>query len=241
MLMALDLPLPRQIFATGWILNKDNAKMSKSKGDVVNPVDIAEMIGLDELRYFLTRDVHMGNDAPFSLDLVESRVNAELANNLGNLLSRTTNLVEKFFAGQKPPLAADDESSLALQARCRELPALVKAEIENMRPSFALEQIVLTLNQANRYLEEKAPWKTAKQNLTEAGHVLAVTLEVLRVAAVLLSPVIPRKSAELLDRVGVKTPPRWEDLPTWPALKDGSAIRKGEPLFPLLDFSHLKG
>ena len=237
MLLALKLPLPRTIFAHGWILNKDNAKMSKSKGDVVNPVDIAKMIGLDELRYFLTRDVHLGNDAPFSLDLVEARVNAELANNLGNLLSRTGNLVEKFFAGQKPVLLEDDEASRSLRQRCMELPALVKGEVENMRPSFALEQIVLTLTQANRYLEEKAPWKSAKQNLAEAGHVLATALEVLRVAAVLLSPVIPHKSAELLNRIGAKDKAKWADLSLWPALAEGTPIQKGEPLFPRLDFS----
>jgi methionyl-tRNA synthetase len=240
MLMALDIPLPRMIFATGWILNKDNAKMSKSEGDVINPVDIAKLVGLDELRYFLSRDIHMGNDAPFSLDLVQSRVNSELANNLGNLLSRTTNLVEKFFGGKKPPLLKDDEASNALRTRCLELSSMVKREIENVRPSFALEHIVLTLTQANKYLEDKAPWKLAKENLPEAGHVLAVALEVLRVTGTLLTPVLPQKGPELLERIGAGLP-KWSELSTWPALKEGTPMRKGDPLFPRLDFSHLKG
>lgn len=236
MLLALEVPLPKQLFATGWILNKDSAKMSKSEGEVVSPVDIAKITGLDELRYFLTREIHLGNDAPFSLDLLEVRVNSELANNLGNMLSRTTNLVEKFFAGRRPPFTKDDDFSLALKAKTLELPAIVKREIENFRPSFALEQIVLVLSAANRYLEEKAPWKMAKDNLPEAGHVLATTLEVLRITGALLSPVMPGKTKELLLRLGVEKS-EWADLQKWPALPEGSAIRKGEPLFPRLDFS----
>ena len=240
MLMALEIPLPRHIFATGWILNKDNAKMSKSAGDVVNPVDIKDMIGLDELRYFLTRDVHMGNDAPFSLDLVESRVNSELANNLGNLLSRTSNLVEKFFAGKKPAFTKDDESSLQLREKTLALPELVKKDVECFRTSYALESIVQVLTLANRYLEEKAPWKMAKEDLPGAGHVLATTLEVLRIAGILLLPVMPDKAQELLNRIGSE-PCAWNEVAKWPAIKEGSPTRKGDPLFPRLDFSHLKG
>lgn len=235
MLMALELPLPRHIFATGWILNKDNAKMSKSVGDVVNPVDIKNIIGLDELRYFLIRDIHMGNDAPFSLELVESRVNSELANNLGNLLSRTGNLVEKFFAGVKPSFAQDDESSRALRQKCLELSSLVKKEIDSMRPSFALEHIIQVLTMANKYMEEKAPWKLAKENLTEAGHVLATTLEVVRICGSLLSPVMPQKTSELLQRIGVQST-KWEDLAKWPLIPEGTRIQKGDPLFPRKDF-----
>ncbi len=239
MLLALDVPLPKGIFATGWVLNKDNAKMSKSEGDVVNPLDIRDLIGLDELRYFLTRDIHMGNDAPFSLDLVESRVNSELANNFGNLLSRTTNLVEKFFAAQRPPFTQDDELAAALKAKTLALPALVKKEIEDLRPSYAIEQIILVLTAANRYLEERAPWKLAKDNLPEAGHVLATTLEVLRITGTLLSPIMPSKCEDLLARLGVEKS-EWLDLTKWPGLPEGSAIRKGDPLFPRLDFNPKK-
>lgn len=239
MLFALNIPLPRMIFATGWILNKDNAKMSKSKGDVVAPAEIAQLIGLDELRYFLTREVHMGNDAPFSLELVEARVNSELANNLGNMLSRTTNLVEKFFAGKRPAFTAEDELASDLRNRTLALPALVKKEIDDMRPSYALEQIVLVLTQANKYLEEKAPWKMAKENLPEAGNVLATTMEVLRVAGTLLGPVMPAKSKELLTRLGIEATP-WKDLDKWPLVSDTATIKKGDPLFPRLDFSEKK-
>ena len=235
MLMALGIPLPRQIFATGWILNKDNAKMSKSVGDVVNPIDIKTLIGLDELRYFLLRDIHMGNDAPFSLDLVEARVNSELANNLGNLLSRTGNLVEKFYGGKKPAFTTEDEMARDLRVKCQELPALVQKEIEALRPSHALEHIIHVLTMANKYMEEKAPWKMAKENLPEAGNVLATTLEVVRICGTLLQPVMPGKTSELLERIGApKT--KWQDLSKWPAIAEGTPIIKGEPLFPRKDF-----
>ncbi len=236
MLMALDIPLPKHIFAHGWILNRDNAKMSKSEGSVVSPQDAVGMIGLDNLRYVLVRDVHLGNDAPFALDLVENKVNSELANNLGNLLSRSSNLVEKFFGGKKPALLADDLTSSELKKQCLALPALVKKEIEDFRPSFALEHVIGVLTLANKYMEEKAPWKLAKEDLPAAGHVLAVTLEVLRVAAVLLSPVMPQKCDELLKRIG--SPPRdWNTLSQWPLVPADANMVKGEPLFPRLDFS----
>lgn len=235
MLMALDIPLPKHIFAHGWILNRDNAKMSKSEGSVVSPKDASDMIGLDNLRYVLTRDVHLGNDAPFALDLVESRVNSELANNLGNLVSRSLNLVEKFYAGKKPAFQTDDAMTDEIKKQCLALPAIVQKEIEDFRPSFALEQVIAVLTLTNKYMEEKAPWKLAKEDLAAAGHVLAVTLEVLRVAAVLLSPVMPQKCDELLNRIG--NPPRdWNSLSRWPLVPANAVLQKGEPLFPRLDF-----
>ena len=236
MMLALDIPLPKTIFAHGWILNRDNAKMSKSEGSVVSPLDARDLIGLDNLRYVLTRDVHLGSDAPFSLDLVESRVNSELANNLGNLLSRTSNLVEKFFEGKKPPFQTYDALSTELKAQCLALPGLVHKEIDDFRPSYALDHIIQVLTLANKYMEDRAPWKLAKENLSDAGHVLAVTLEVLRVAAVLLSPVMPGKCAELLERIG-NPDPTFASLKNWPGVKDGIPMKKGEPLFPRLDFS----
>jgi methionyl-tRNA synthetase len=236
MLMALEIPLPRTIYAHGWILNRDNAKMSKSEGAVVNPLDAAQMIGLDNLRYVLVRDVHLGNDAPFSLDLVQSRVNSELANNFGNLYSRTSNLVEKFFAGKKPEFLKYDDQATELKNKCLELPALVQKEIEDFRPSFAVEHIINVLTLANKFMEDKAPWKMAKEDVPGAGHVLAVTLEVLRVAGVLLSPVMPGKCDELLKRIG--NPDRsWASLKQWPLVPANAILQKGEPLFPRLDFS----
>ena len=234
MLMALEVPLPKTIFATGWILNRDAQKMSKSIGDVVDPVELKNLIGLDQLRYFLVRDVHLGNDAPFSLELAKGRINSELANNLGNMASRTFNLIEKFYAGAVPAFQTDDEASTHLKKLALELGPLVKKEIEDFRPSYALEQIVLVLTAANKYLEEKAPWKMAKEDLNSAGHVLATTLEVLRICATLLTPVMPNKMGELLIRLGIEKT-NWAQSSLWPGVLPGTSVRKGDPLFPRME------
>lgn len=231
MLMALGTPLPKQIYAHGWILNKDNQKMSKSIGEVINPLDIKNIVGTDGLRYYLIRDVILSNDAPISQELVINRVNSDLANNLGNLLSRSTNLIEKFYGGQIPVRLKDDESAEKLKGASLALAAKVKIEIEEMKPSAAIEQIVLVLNEANRYLEEKAPWKTVKTDVAEAGHVLVSALESLRICASLLSPVMPTKMKELLQRLGVDRI-QWQDLQDWNYFKTGARIEKGAPLFP---------
>jgi methionyl-tRNA synthetase len=234
MLMALGIRIPKMLFAHGWILNKENAKMSKSVGDVFNPVELKKALGLDQLRYFLVRDIHFGNDAPFSLELVESRINTDLANNLGNILSRTSQLVGKYFDGKFPAYQADDASSKALKDAATAVGPEVKNEIEAMRPSFALEKIMLVLTQANKYLEETAPWKMAKEDPAKAGHVLATVLETARIATVLLSPVMPEKSAEILKRLS--TPQAdWTAATTWGLIKPNALIEKGDPIFPRSD------
>lgn len=235
MLMALKVNLPKQIFATGWILNKDMEKMSKSKGDVVSPLDMKNHVGVDGLRYFLIRDVHLGNDAPFSPDLLIGRVNTDLANNLGNLASRTLNLVEKFFAGKIPGPGALDSHAQELARAATELAAKVKNDIVTMDPSRALESIVGVLNQANRYLEDKAPWKLAKTDLAQTATVLYTSLEILRIVGALLAPVMPAKMTELHRRLG-EPQNDWASLQTWGLLRVGQEVRKGEPLFPRIEW-----
>jgi methionyl-tRNA synthetase len=236
MLMALGVRLPKVIYAHGWILNRDNAKMSKSFGDVQQPLELKEKLGLDPLRYFLVRDIHLGNDAPFSIELVEGRINSDLANNLGNLLSRTSQLVGKFFEGKRPAYTKDDEASTALKQAALTLGADVKKDIESMRPSFALEKIMQVLTLANRYLEEKAPWKMAKEDPASAGHVLSTVLEVARIATVLLSPVMPEKTAEILKRLSAPEI-SWKSATTWGGIVEGAAIEKGDPIFPRLELT----
>lgn len=231
MLLALGINLPRQLFAHGWILNKDNAKMSKSFGDVLNPIDLKNQIGLDQLRYFLCRDIHLGNDAPFSMELLTSRINTELSNNLGNLLSRTTNLIEKFYGGQAPTRKGWDESSSRLKAHAETIAAALEKEIRAMRPSYALEHVVGLLNMTNQYLEEKAPWKVAKQDPEAASDVLLNGLEVLRVVAILLSPVMPSKMGEILDGLSC-TDRSFAAAQKFEGVAAGTPIQKAAPLFP---------
>lgn len=235
MLMALGAPLPKQIFATGWILNKDQGKMSKSQGDILDPLEMKKFFGLDPLRFLLIRDVHMGNDAPFSTESAILRINSDLANNLGNLLSRSTNLISKFFDGKKPQ-TGDQEAAQNLITRAEALPSKVEELVRNMKPSFALEEIMAFLSETNRYLEEKAPWKLVKEDQTRAGEVLANSLEALRVAATLLYPVMPESMTELLKRIGVNEI-NFEACREWSVIPEGSAITKGDPLFPRLELS----
>jgi methionyl-tRNA synthetase len=235
MLMAMGVPQPKTIFAHGWWLTEGNQKMSKSTGPVVKPLDMKNIVGTDSLRYFLARDINLGNDAQFSQDLVISRVNSELANNLGNLLSRSTNLVSKYFGDKVPPSHLSHDQSKALAESAVTVAEKVKKEILALAPNIALGHVVDLLNEANKYLENMAPWKTAKTDLKITGEVLYVSLEVLRVAGILLHPVMPTKMNELLVRVGWQASPAFNDSKTWGLLKEGSPIVKGDPLFPRVE------
>ena len=202
MLMALEQPLPKCIFAHGWWLTGDNKKMSKSEGPVVKPLDLRAEVGVDGLRYFLTRDVILGNDAQFSRELVITRLNAELANNLGNLVSRTINLLTKYFDGIPPNISYNSPHSKELSELTAKTPSLVKEEALNLAPHAAIGHVVNLLSAANRYIDTMAPWKLAKEDLTLAGETLSNVYDVLRAAGALLSPVMPGKTKELLVALG---------------------------------------
>lgn len=234
MLMALEVDLPKQIFAHGWILNRDNAKMSKSTGNVVNPLDLKDIVGVDALRYYFVRDIHFGNDAPFSEDLVVGRFNNDLANNLGNLHSRTSNLLDKYFEGKAVKTSFASPEAAELRQLAQETPALLRQEIEGMNPSKALEHVVHLLNEANRYLEERAPWKQAKTDLEGAAETLMTALECVRIAAGLLAPVMPKKMQALSERIG-QSEHSWKSLTAWPGIEPGTPISKGDPLFPRIN------
>ncbi len=240
MLLAMGVPLPKTIFAHGWVLNRDNEKMSKSKGSVMDPHEMVQFVGVDALRYFLIRDIHLGNDAPISHELVINRINTDLANNLGNLLSRTSTLIDKFFGGivphYNPAIADTDPASRDLIAHATQLAAEVKSRIEDFEPSVALERIVDLLNETNRFLETKAPWKTAKTDPTMASQHLYMAVEILRITGALLSPVMPKKCRELLSAVGVKAI-EWGSLSKWAVTPPQTPIAKTAPLFPRIDAS----
>ena len=231
MLMAMGLPLPKTIFAHGWILNKKSTKMSKSAGDVVNPLDMKDLVGVDAFRYFLARDIHFGNDAPFSQELIINRVNTDLANNLGNLLSRSANLISKYFDGKAPAGGASDALTNRVIEVAKGTAKKVKADIEYMAPSYALEHVIVLLNEANRFLEEKTPWKLAKKDTIAAGQSLYTAIECLRITAILLSPVMPLKMTNLLERLG-GAKADFALAKEWGVIPQGAQILKGESLFP---------
>lgn len=233
MLMALGIPPARVVFAHGWLLNKQNEKMSKSKGDVMRPEFLSSLIGVDALRYYLVKAVVLGSDSPISTDLVLSTVNTDLANTLGNLLSRVTKLVHKYFDGQMPAPQKSPVSSeeVQLQAHALQLPSVVRENILKLKPHLAVGEIIKTLELTNPFLENQAPWKLAKTDLPAAGHVLATVLEVLRIAGLLLQPVMPQKSAELLCRLSV-TDLSFEAARKWGQIPTSSQILQGPALFP---------
>jgi methionyl-tRNA synthetase len=235
MLMALGIPLPKKIFAHGWWLTGNNSKMSKSEGEVVKPLDMKDIVGVDGLRYFLTRDISFGNDATFSQELVVQRVNTELANNLGNLVSRTTQLIAKYFEGKIPDIKIKSTPALDLLKLATAAPEKVKAEILHFAPQNAVGAVMDLLTDANKFLEAEAPWKKAKEDLNAAGESLVTVLEVLRIAGTLLHPVIPTKATELLNRIGYKGDLNFAQTKTAQVLKPGTEIIKADPLFPRIE------
>lgn len=234
LLMALGIKLPKTIFAHGWLLNQSQEKMSKSKGDVMDPLTLLQFFDSDSLRYFLLRDIPMGNDAPVSHSLITRRINEDLANNLGNLLRRTTKMIHQHFNSQIPE-KKEGKTTDSIE-RLKELGVKttegVKADIISLRPHSAMEKIIHLLNETNKFLEQSAPWKTVKNNKEETEKVLRAALEIIYLSSVLLLPIMPKKMKQLLE--SLSCPEEWPmkhfqsgDFP-----KAGEKIRELPPLFP---------
>jgi len=234
--MAAELPLPKTIFAHGWWLVGET-KMSKSLGNVVRPLELADKYGVDALRYFLMREMTPGQDASFTLDVFIQRYNSDLANDLGNLLNRITRLVGRYFQNQLPApvdLTAEDEE---LAQAAVNLKDRVFQEVDSLRVNYAIEAIFDVLRDINRYLEQQAPWKVAKQDLSRAGTILYTAAEALRLAGGHLYPVMPGKINELFQILGVSE----EDLASnsqwfeWGFLKSGTTFTRIGALFPRIE------
>lgn len=235
MLMALDLPLPQHIFAHGWWLTEDNTKMSKSEGKVVSPLEMKDIVGVDGLRYYLMRAMNPANDGQFSQELVISRINSELANNLGNLLNRTTGLVEKYFESKIPKVDILGEDSKKLSLLASQTANKIKEQVEAIEINRAVETILELLSETNKYIDENKPWSVLKEgNLSKGAETLYTALEVLRIVGILLHPVMPEKMQELLRRVGWNKEVRFENT-KWGLLKAGDPVIKAEALFPRVE------
>jgi methionyl-tRNA synthetase len=242
MLHAAGLPLPRSILAHGWWLMGE-AKIAKSVGNVVRPLDLKETCGVDAVRYFLMRDMVVGQDSSFSESAMIGRINSDLANDLGNCLNRVERMIHSYFGDRIPTpgaLAAPEEE---LAARARRTLAAVAEHVDACRVHQAIEETMELTRAVNRYLEVKSPWKAVK---TEGPAAVATTLhaaaEALRVAASLLVPVMPSKMGEALHRLGViDAPGALVDGPgdpgwlAWGLLRGGETIRPGGPLFPRIE------
>ena len=234
MLKAAGLPLPKSILAHGWWV-LEGSKISKSRGGTVKPLELADVYGVDALRYFLLRDMTLGQDAEFSRERLDSRYHTDLANNLGNLVQRLVQLVAR-QGGTIPQPGNITDLEEQLKARCTALPKQVFDLVENFAVNQALEQVFDTLTAVNGYLETTAPWKIAKtgapEEVTRLGTILFTACEALRLCSVLLAPVIPEKAAEVWQRLGWRPPEPLAGGLAWGGLLPGSPVALGEPLFP---------
>jgi len=232
MLMGAGLALPKTILAHGWWMFGEQ-KMSKSKGNVVKPLDTMDLYGRDILRYFLMREMTPGSDSNFSQDLIVERNNTELANDLGNGLNRVTKLVEKHFEGRLPAPGESEALEETLIAAAAASAEGVQREIGDFHPNGAIREAMELSREVNRYLEQRAPWKSIKEDREATGRTLYHAAEALRIVGVLLQPVMPEKCGELLSRLGRPAEPvDFVESARWGVLEEGSPVNSGEPLFP---------
>ena len=226
MLMSANIELPQSIFAHGWWLMGES-KMSKSIGNVINPMDLIDDYGVDPVRYYLMREMVLGQDSNFTMESFIQRYNSDLANDFGNLLSRISTLMKKNYDGRIPDPGELSEAELRIKTKGESLCGTVNGMIKNMRLNEAIENTMQYIRSVNKYMEENAPWKLVKEDKSAAGRILYTAGEALRLGAVLLSPVMPNRTAILLDALNAPG----VDL-SWGGLKPGETLKDHEPLFP---------
>ena len=221
MLMSLNLPMPKAIFAHGWWLT-DSEKMSKSVGNVINPLMLIDEFGVDPVRYYLMSEMVLGLDATFSMDSFTKKYNSDLANDLGNLVSRVCTLISNNFDDEMPKFQSK-ESNLSKSFSSIH----IKEHLDTFKMDKLLHEIMTFIRSVNGYMEQHQPWKMIKEDKESAGNILYHAAESLRVAAIMLSPVMPEKSKEILVALGAK-----DSTLEWGMLNPGNKISKGDPIFP---------
>lgn len=239
MLMALDLPLPKQVIAHGWLLMKDG-KMSKSKGNVVDPNVLIDRYGLDPLRYYLLREVPFGSDGVFTPESFVDRVNADLANDLGNLLNRTIAMIGKYFDGKIPSYEGKvTEFDGTLQEFAMETVRKTEEAMEKLEFSIALSTIWQLVSRTNKYIDETQPWVLAKDEAKqgELASVMYHLAESIRIVSVLIQPFMTETPEKIWKQLGLKDKniTEWESLNEFGAIPAETAVEKGDPIFPRLE------
>ena len=234
MLQAIGIAQPETIFAHGWWLYGDT-KMSKSLGNVIKPLDLAKKYGVDPFRYFLIRDMTLGQDSNYSEESFILRYNSDLANDLGNLLSRVTKMISSYAEGAIPQAGNSDESGEALRKQAEELLGSTKEKVINYKLNVAVDEILELVRATNRYVESNRPWDLAKSDPQgRLNSILYNSAETLRLVSILLSPVMPERCNNIKVQLGIdENDPAAKEL-KWGSLKSGTKIQPGEGLFPRL-------
>ena len=237
MLMSLGEPLPKHVYGHGWLVI-DGGKMSKSKGNVVDPYLLAERFGVDALRFFLLRTFPFGADGNFSNELLINTINVDLANDLGNLVSRTTAMVEKYFGGTLPAERAEGEFDSELIGAASALRDKYETEMEKLQLQNGIDAVFKVIQRANKYIDETAPWVLAKDEANRArlASVMYNLLETVRICTVLLQPVMPDSCEKIFAQIGADEAGRtWDSAAVWGTLSATATVRKGEAIFPRVD------
>lgn len=239
MLMALNLPLPKKVLGHGWLI-LEGGKMSKSKGNVVDPVVLCERYGVDAIRYFLLRDIPFGSDGTFSNEALITRINSDLANDLGNLVSRTMAMVNKYFGGTIPTERTAGEFDDDLIALATATKAKVEAYADEMQFSQALTELWTLISRTNKYIDETAPWVLAKDEANRArlAAVMYNLCEAIRIISILVSPFLPHTAPKIQAQLGAPAAVlSWEQAGEWGLLPAGFTVQKGEIIFPRIDIA----